>query len=68
MRVIFVPVANRPECAKALRAAFELGQYLDAHLYGCHIRPHRHSEVSLPKKLDLFAGEDAVWELAMKGK
>lgn len=68
MRVIFVPVANRPECAKALRAAFELGQHLDAHMYGCHIRPHRHSEVSLPDKLDPFASDDAAWELAMKGK
>ena len=47
MRVILVPVADRPECAKALNAAFELGIRLGASISGCHIRPHRYSEVSL---------------------
>lgn len=47
MRVIFVPVADRPECARALQVAFELGQRIDASVYGCHMRPHRSSEVSM---------------------
>ena len=47
MRVIFVPVADRPECARALQVAFELGRRIDASVYGCHMRPHRSSEVSM---------------------
>jgi len=51
MRVILVPVADRPECAVALRAAFDLGRRVDASVSGCHIRPHRYSEVSLSTAL-----------------
>lgn len=47
MRNILVPVADRPECAVALRAAFDLGKRVGASVSGCHIRPHRQSEVSL---------------------
>ncbi len=56
MRVILVPVADRPECAKALRAAFDLGKRVGASVSGCHIRPHRHPEVSLS-----MAFADAAW-------
>lgn len=47
MRVILVPVANRPECARALNTAFELGHRLGASVKGCHIRPHRNSTLAL---------------------
>jgi nucleotide-binding universal stress UspA family protein len=47
MRVILVPVADRPECARALQTAFDLGVRLGASISGCHMRPQRHSEVSL---------------------
>lgn len=47
MRVIMVPVADRPECARALRTAFDLGKRLGASVSGCHMRPHRYSNVSL---------------------
>lgn len=47
MRLILVPVADRPECARALDTAFELGKVVGASISGCHMRPHRHSEVSL---------------------
>jgi len=47
MRVILVPVANRPECARALNTAFELGHRLGASVKGCHIRPHRDSDLTL---------------------
>lgn len=47
MRVILVPVADRPECARALAAAFVLGKRLGASVSGCHMRPHRYSSVTL---------------------
>lgn len=56
MRVILVPVADRPECARALQTAFDLGKRLDASVSGCHIRPHRSSDVSLSS-----AFAEAAW-------
>ena len=47
MRVILVPVADRPECARALNTAFELGKKLNASVSGCHIRPHKGSDLTL---------------------
>ncbi|MDH4047513.1 MAG: universal stress protein [Gammaproteobacteria bacterium] len=47
MKIIFVPVADRPECAKALHSAFELARKLEASVVGCHMRPHSYSEISL---------------------
>ncbi len=47
MRVILVPVADRPECARALDTAFELGKKLNASVSGCHIRPHKESDLTL---------------------
>ncbi len=47
MRLILVPVADRPECARALNAAFDLGGRLGASVSGCHIRPHRYSDTAL---------------------
>ena len=47
MRVILVPVADRPECARALNVAFDMGARLGASVSGAHIRPHRYSDVSL---------------------
>ena len=68
MRVIFVPVADRPECARALRCAFELGNNLGSSLIGSHIRPHRYSGVKLPSELKVFSDYDASWESAWHGK
>jgi nucleotide-binding universal stress UspA family protein len=47
MRVILVPVADRPECAKALNTAFNLGNQVGASIHGCHIRPHKNSNLDL---------------------
>ncbi len=47
MRVILVPVADRPECSRALNVAFDIGHRVGASVSGCHMRPHRHSEVSM---------------------
>ncbi len=41
MRVILLPVADRPECAFALEAAFRLAAVHKASVLGCHVRPHR---------------------------
>ena len=67
MRVIFVPVADRPECARSLRCAFELGKRLEASLIGCHIRPHRASKVGMPNEFDFFTDYEASWESAWHG-
>jgi nucleotide-binding universal stress UspA family protein len=46
MRMILVPVADRPECAHALRTAFDLGNRLGATVHGCHMRRHRQTNNS----------------------
>lgn len=68
MRVIFVPVADRPECANALRTAFDLGTRLGATINGCHIRPHSYSDVALPADLGSLDNLDAAWESAWQDK
>lgn len=60
MRLIFVPVADRPECAKALRTGFELANKLEASVCGCHIRPHTGSEVTLPPDFGWLVGQGAA--------
>jgi nucleotide-binding universal stress UspA family protein len=48
MRLLLVPVADRPECRVALDAAFGLATALRADVAGYHIRPeHREQEVAL---------------------
>ncbi len=47
MRVVFVPVADRPEAARALSSAFVIARRLGASVSGCHMRPHRHSDTTL---------------------
>ncbi|MGI9286612.1 MAG: universal stress protein [Pseudomonadales bacterium] len=68
MRVIFVPVADRPECARALHTAFDLGQRLGANLCGCHIRAHGSADVALPSSLGSLVDYDAAWRAASTGK
>ena len=70
MRVIFIPVADRPECAAALNTAFALGHTVGANIVGCHIRPHSHSPVRLPSSLGLstLSNEDFEWQAASKSK
>ncbi len=47
MRVILVPVADRPESARALNVAFALANRVGASVNGCHMRPHRYSDTRL---------------------
>ena len=44
MRVVLVPVSNRPESKQALAVAFHLGARLGASVKGCHMRPHRYDD------------------------
>jgi nucleotide-binding universal stress UspA family protein len=46
MKVIMIPVADRPECRIALDEAFRLADYLSANIVGHHLRPHREERVS----------------------
>lgn len=70
MRVILVPVADRPECARALRAAFNLGKRLDASVNGCHIRAHSNSKVTLSSEFSAqyFGGATKSTDSAWRGK
>ena len=68
MRVVFVPVANRPECATALHTAFTIGRSVGASVIGCHIRPHSNSQVTMPSRLGMsgLSNDDAEWQAAFK--
>jgi nucleotide-binding universal stress UspA family protein len=44
MRVVLVPVSNRPESKQSLSVAFDLGARLGASVKGCHMRPHRYDD------------------------
>lgn len=68
MRVIFVPVADRPECARALRTAFELGRQLEASVVGCHIRAHTGSEIAFPSGIDALGRAQTISSLVWSGK
>ena len=63
MRVILVPVADRPECARALQTAFDLGERLGASVTGCHMRPHRLSDVTVSR-----AFAEAAWRRKSAGR
>jgi nucleotide-binding universal stress UspA family protein len=65
MRVILVPVANRPECAWALKAAFGVAARFGADLIGCHIRAHRETAVRLPTAR---AAAEIEWAAAHEGR
>ncbi len=41
MKAIMVPVADRPECANALKAAFDLAERFSGNVLGYHVRPHQ---------------------------
>lgn len=68
MRAFLVPVADRPECATALKTAFDLARRLEASVHGCHIRPHTGSKVALPKDLNQIVDADESWHSLSRGK
>ncbi|MGJ8663518.1 MAG: universal stress protein [Marinicella sp.] len=70
MKVIFIPVSDRPECALALHHGFVLGQLTKSSVVGCHIRAHTSSSISLPEETtdSIIAVDsyDLAWEAALK--
>lgn len=64
MRVLMVPVADRPECAVALESAFGIARQLDANLLAVHIRPHRYSRVMLPAEASYAVADFGMPELS----
>ncbi|MFK8016649.1 MAG: universal stress protein [Gammaproteobacteria bacterium] len=68
MRVFLVPVANRPECATALKTAFDLARRMDASVEGYHMRPNQGAKVALPDDLSAQFGGDALWHALARGK
>ncbi|MEM8500403.1 MAG: universal stress protein [Pseudomonadota bacterium] len=59
MRVILVPVADRPECIHALNTSFWLARRLGASVIGCHIRPHADNDTFLAGEINDNSTE--VW-------
>ncbi|MEO1037619.1 MAG: universal stress protein [Pseudomonadota bacterium] len=64
MRILMVPVANRPECVAAMRTTFNLARRLGACIQACHVRPHRYSAVVLPPEAAFALSDQAVQEAA----
>lgn len=72
MKLILIPVSNRPESALNLHHGFNLAKRLNSNVVGCHIRAHSDTEVNLPSEsheamvsLDSY---DLAWEAALKDK
>ncbi len=64
MRIIMVPVADRPESIAALRSAFAIATRLEANVEAFHVRPHRYSEVFLPAEASFLVSGAALEEQA----
>ena len=61
MRVIMVPVADRPESTTALQVATGIAQRIDANIVGCHLRPHRDKDEDYKMGLQIFGGARKDW-------
>jgi nucleotide-binding universal stress UspA family protein len=64
MRIIMVPVADRPESIAALDSAMSLAAHLSANVHACHIRPHRYSTVRLPAEASYLLPADELPEFS----
>ncbi len=70
MKVLLVPVANRPESELAVNVAMGLAEKMDANVIGAHLRPHRDAGKGYKLKgVPLFGSVDetALHELTSKG-
>jgi nucleotide-binding universal stress UspA family protein len=63
MKVIMVPVADRPECRVALEAAFRLATLLAANVVGCHLRLHREEHHAHGAHVELLLQDTDLPEL-----
>jgi nucleotide-binding universal stress UspA family protein len=69
MRVLLVPVSNRPESKTALQVTTGIARRLDADIIGCHLRPHRDADQAYkPVGVPLFSSADSDWLDAQKQK
>lgn len=68
MRIIMVPVADRPECAAALDTAISLADRLKANINACHFRSHRNQSVRLPTEASYLLPADQVPKLSAAEK
>ena len=64
MRILMVPVANRPESVAALRTSLALARDLGACVQAAHVRPHRYSAVALPPEAAFALSDHAIQEAA----
>lgn len=60
MKVIIIPVSDRPECVLALHHSFILGQKLQSSVVGYHIKPHSNSEAT--NSNIIYKNYDFAWE------
>ena len=62
MKVILVPVSNRPESKTALQVSVDLAARLEANIVACHLRPHRALDKDYkPAGLPLFGSANRQW-------
>jgi len=62
MRCILVPVADRPECASALKTAFDLAEDLSANVLGLHVRPRRQEEKGSARSPRMTLTANSGWQ------
>jgi nucleotide-binding universal stress UspA family protein len=67
MKVVLIPVSDRPECALALKQGFALAKKVGANIIGYHMRPHSYSAVKLPTSL-VAIDDELSWEQALSAK
>ena len=61
MKVIMIPVADRPECKLAMDAAFSLAERFSGSIVGCHLRPHRfEGKTENPRSFLSFRRSDSL--------
>lgn len=57
MKVIMVPVADRPECEAALKQAFGLARAFGGNILGCHLRAGENGASNRKAQLRILAGK-----------
>ncbi|MEM7610925.1 MAG: universal stress protein [Pseudomonadota bacterium] len=63
MHTIMIPVADRPECAVALKTAFSLADRLSVDVLGYHLRPHRDESTKGPSTKSIMLDSKAAKRL-----
>ncbi len=66
MRTVLIPVADRPECAAALKVAFEMARRMSTDVLGYHLRPHRNESAAKKKPAKKSESGDDVVVLSSK--